>query len=133
MREQNAFHFAERRHRDAVENIVTVVEQHFRHADERGVEFVPLQHLRQLRRGDKNNLFLQAAREWHRIEIRHRADAKRRQRLLETAFALQLGCPLLALEPMAHFLYRLARSHAQLGMAVGTHINFAEITEDVPQ
>src|SRR2546422_2386730 len=58
---------------------VTVVEQHFRHADQRGVEFVPLQHLRQLRRRDKNNMLLQSAGQWHRIEIRHRADAKRRE------------------------------------------------------
>ena len=79
MREKNAFDLPERCDRDAVEDVVTIIEQRLDDADERGVQLTAAQHLRKFRGRGVNDLFLQASRERHGIERLDRADAKWRE------------------------------------------------------
>src|SRR5438105_1669554 len=58
MDQQYAFDFTERGDGDAIQNIVAIFEENFRHADQRGIEFIALQHFRQFRwRGEDDFLF----------------------------------------------------------------------------
>ena len=61
------------------------------------------------------NLVLQAARERHGVEIRHRADAERREGVFQLALALQVLAALLALDTVNRLGQRLARSQPQRG------------------
>ena len=76
MGEQHAVNFAKRRDGNAVENVIAVGEQNLRRADERGVQFIAPEHLREFSRRGENDPVLNATRERHGVEILHRADAE---------------------------------------------------------
>src|SRR5262249_36414677 len=112
MSEQYAFDLAQRRDGNPIKNVIPIFQQNFSDTDQRRIEFIALKHLCQLRRRRENDFPFDAASERHCVEVSNRPDAKRSQRLFKVAFSLQLRRALLALEPMTHFLDRLARSHA---------------------
>ena len=123
MREKDALHFAEGRHRDAIQDVVAIAQQYFGHADERSVEFVPSQHFRELGRGDENDLLLQSAGQGNGVEVGHGPDAEGGKRLAQVVFALELHRPVFALEAVGQFLRRIRRGHAEFGGVVGqTHV-----------
>lgn len=80
MREEDTLHLAERRDRDAVENVVALVQQRLGDRDERRVKRAVAQELRQFRGRCENDLVLEAARERDGVEIGNGADAQRRER-----------------------------------------------------
>src|SRR6266536_869613 len=106
MREKDAFHFPKRRHGDAVQDVVAIIEQDLSNADQGGVKFVPLQQFRQSRRRHKDYLLLEATRQGDRVEVGDRADAKRSKGLAESVLPLQLDRALFAFEAMGQLLWR---------------------------
>ncbi len=104
MGQKDALHLAQRGHRDAVQNIVAVVEQNFRHADQRGVQFVVAQQARQFGRRGEKDLLLQPARQRRGVEVGDGADLESGQGILQLRFALEQNGPGFALEAVRQFL-----------------------------
>ena len=67
MSHENAFHFTQRRDGDAIQDIIAIVEQDFRHAHQRRVQLIALQLLRELRGRHEEDLLFQAARQRHGV------------------------------------------------------------------
>ena len=76
MRQKNAVNLTERRDGDAVEDVVTVVEQHLGDADQRGVEFVAAEQFGQLGWRGEKKFARQVARQRRGVQKRHRAYAE---------------------------------------------------------
>ena len=106
-------HLAQRRHRHAIKNIVTVVQQRLDHAHQRGIQLIAAQHLGQLRGRGKNNLILQPARKRHGVERPDRPHAERCERLPQARLALMVQRPLVALDALGKLLRRFRRGHAK--------------------
>ena len=118
MRQQHAEDLAERRDGDAVENVVTVIEQNLGDADERGVQLVAAEQFGEARGRGEDNLVLNAARERDGIEIFHRADSERRERPFEAGLTFAAGLDPFALQRPRDVLRRFWRDHAQFGDVV---------------
>ena len=67
MREKNTVNFAERRDGDAIQDVVTVVEQNFGDADERSVEFTTAEQFGEFDRRGKNDLVFNAWTQFTRV------------------------------------------------------------------
>jgi hypothetical protein len=116
--EENAFHLAEGGDGDAVENVIAIVKQRFHDADERGVEFVALQHLGELGGHVIDDLVFQAAREWDGVEGFDGADAEFAERLFEAEFAVAIAESLLAFEPLGGDRRMIRRGEAEFWWCV---------------
>ena len=76
MSQENTLDFATGRHGDAVQDIVTVVEEDFGDTDETGVDFPGAKFPGKDRRWTKGDVLLEPPGERRRIEIRNRSDAE---------------------------------------------------------
>ena len=103
---------------NAVQDVVAVVEEHLDHADQRGIQFVALEHLRQPGGRGVDDFLLQPARERDGVEVADRPDAEGGQRVVEAALALQIDGALLALEAVGRLFRRFGRGHAEFGDVV---------------
>jgi hypothetical protein len=94
--EENAFDFAKARDGDAVQNVVTIVEEDFGDTEERRVKFVGREHLAEFGRNDKLDFVFEAACQRDGIQVRNGADAEGSERLAEAIFALELSSAVFA-------------------------------------
>ena len=123
MGEHNAFHFAEGGDGGAIEDVVAIVEEDFGDADERGVEFIALQHFGEFGGRGENDFVLESARERDGVEIADGADAEGREGLFEVAFALAIGGALFVFDAAGEVFRGFAGRHAEFWCFV-RHKNF---------